>query len=197
MGKEIPLEVHHVDGDRLNNELTNLQLLCPNCHAQTDNYCGRKDAARKRISDEQLAEALKSTTSIRKALMMLGVNYDAKSWYARARAVIEKYGIIQKLPEQVHEDKDKNINKPRKCCVRCGGPVSHNAKTCMCRKCYEETYAKDGITYPSKEELEKDIHSLPFLQIGKKYGVSDNAVRKWCRKYNLPATRKELTENYG
>lgn len=36
--KDIPIEVHHIDGNRFNNNSTNLQLLCPNCHAQTDNY---------------------------------------------------------------------------------------------------------------------------------------------------------------
>lgn len=30
-----------LDGDRFNNELINLQILCPNCHALTDNYSGR------------------------------------------------------------------------------------------------------------------------------------------------------------
>ncbi len=37
----IPLELDHVDGDRANNLLANLRLLCPNCHAQTDTYRGR------------------------------------------------------------------------------------------------------------------------------------------------------------
>ena len=32
------MELHHRDGDRTNNVLTNLELVCPNCHAQTDNY---------------------------------------------------------------------------------------------------------------------------------------------------------------
>ena len=39
--QDIPLEVHHLDGDRTNNELKNLQLLCCNCHATTDNWRGR------------------------------------------------------------------------------------------------------------------------------------------------------------
>jgi hypothetical protein len=39
--EEIPLEVHHVDGDAGNNFPDNLQLLCPNCHAQTPNAKGR------------------------------------------------------------------------------------------------------------------------------------------------------------
>jgi 5-methylcytosine-specific restriction endonuclease McrA len=40
--KKIPLELHHLDGDQLNNTIENIQLLCPNCHAQTDDYRGRK-----------------------------------------------------------------------------------------------------------------------------------------------------------
>lgn len=32
-GVHLPLELHHKDGDHFNNELENLQILCPNCHA--------------------------------------------------------------------------------------------------------------------------------------------------------------------
>lgn len=35
---KIPLEIHHIDGDKTNNKEENLQLLCPNCHALTVNY---------------------------------------------------------------------------------------------------------------------------------------------------------------
>lgn len=34
----ISLEVHHIDGDNTNNEISNLQYLCPNCHALTETY---------------------------------------------------------------------------------------------------------------------------------------------------------------
>lgn len=40
-GQPIPLEVHHVNGDKTKNDIDNLQLLCPNCHALTDTYRGR------------------------------------------------------------------------------------------------------------------------------------------------------------
>lgn len=40
-GKPIPLELHHVNGNRFDNRLENLQMLCPNCHALTDNHAGR------------------------------------------------------------------------------------------------------------------------------------------------------------
>jgi len=41
LGKPIPLEIHHVNGNNLDNRLENLQLLCPNCHALTSNYRGK------------------------------------------------------------------------------------------------------------------------------------------------------------
>lgn len=34
----ISLQLHHIDGNHDNNNINNLQLLCPNCHAQTDTY---------------------------------------------------------------------------------------------------------------------------------------------------------------
>ena len=33
-----PLEIHHKDGNYMNNSPDNLQVLCPNCHSLTDNY---------------------------------------------------------------------------------------------------------------------------------------------------------------
>lgn len=37
----ISLEVHHINGNNTDNEISNLQYLCPNCHALTDNYRGK------------------------------------------------------------------------------------------------------------------------------------------------------------
>jgi hypothetical protein len=42
----MPLQVDHRDGDRLNNELINLRILCANCHAQTETW-GFKNARRR------------------------------------------------------------------------------------------------------------------------------------------------------
>jgi len=40
-GRDIPLTLHHVNGDRHDNRLENLQILCANCHGQTDTWSGR------------------------------------------------------------------------------------------------------------------------------------------------------------
>lgn len=93
----IPLEIHHLDGNHLNNELNNLQLLCPNCHALTNNYCGKNSNRHnlQEISDELFIEALTTTPNVRQALLKLGLTA-AGGNYARAYNLINKYKIIQK-----------------------------------------------------------------------------------------------------
>ena len=38
---KIPLQIHHIDGDCTNNKISNIMLLCPNCHSMTSNYGSR------------------------------------------------------------------------------------------------------------------------------------------------------------
>jgi transposase-like protein len=45
------------------------------------------------------------------------------------------------------------------------------------------------VVRPSKEQLENLVMEIPLTKIGRQFGVSDNAVRKWCKSYgieNLP-----------
>jgi Zn finger protein HypA/HybF involved in hydrogenase expression len=41
MGEKISLQLHHKDGDKTNNLLENLEILCPNCHSQTENFVSK------------------------------------------------------------------------------------------------------------------------------------------------------------
>lgn len=40
-GKPISLQIHHINGVHNDNRIENIQILCPNCHSQTDTYSGR------------------------------------------------------------------------------------------------------------------------------------------------------------
>ena len=52
LGRDVPLEIHHINGNNTDNRIENLQLLCPNCHALTSNYRGRAQlSARAERSD--------------------------------------------------------------------------------------------------------------------------------------------------
>ena len=49
-GAPITLALHHINGTRTDNRLQNLQVLCPNCHSQTDTFAGRRRSAREKPS---------------------------------------------------------------------------------------------------------------------------------------------------
>lgn len=44
LGEPVPVELHHINGDRFDNRIGSLQLLCPNCHALTDNHAGKSSS---------------------------------------------------------------------------------------------------------------------------------------------------------
>lgn len=128
---QLPLELHHKDGNHFNNNFDNLQILCPNCHSIQEGNSG---------------------------------------------ANIGKYSKQNK-------------------CVDCGKIISAGAT--RCQECYhkstrinsyeENTHVmRDTGNIVNREELKKLIRTTPFLQIGQKFGVSDNAVRKWCDRFGLP-----------
>lgn len=64
MKKPIVFHLHHKDGNHENNALENLQVLCPNCHSQTDNYCGKKK--KKKFKSEKIRK--EKSSNIKKEL---------------------------------------------------------------------------------------------------------------------------------
>lgn len=72
-----------------------------------------------------------------------------------------------------------------------------------CKKCSEDLNIKRKLfkyknrkvlERPSKENFWELVSSKSFLEIGRMYGVSDNAVRKWCKQYNLPFKKKDIKQ---
>lgn len=117
--KPIAIELHHIDGNHSNNNLENLMIVCPNCHAQ--------------------------------------IHQDKK---------------------KIKIKKSKNTN----ICVDCQKNISHKAN--RCKSCTAVLKQKATTKRPPKNILEEDLKSMSYVAIGKKYGVSDNSVRKWEKFYN-------------
>lgn len=92
-----PLKFHldHIDGNNGNNKRENLRLICPNCHSQTETYCGKNtNNGLKKVSDDDLIEALKTSKNIRQALIKVGLTPKGLN-YQRAKklsAQLETFG---------------------------------------------------------------------------------------------------------
>ena len=123
MNQYITLQLHHKDGNNSNHKLDNIEILCPNCHSQTDSYAGRNLLKRKEKEDNKI-----SNNSVK------------------------QQGVCLKT------EKQKKVNSK----------------------------------IPSRDILKNQIRTMSFLSIGRLYDVSDNTVRKWCDKYNLPRKATEI-----
>ena len=75
-------------------------------------------------------------------------------------------------------------------CPICGVNSKDNHAN-MCISCYLK---KKSSNIPSKEILTDLLLEYPMTQIGKMYGVSDNSVRKWCKKYGLPFLKNDIAK---
>ena len=70
----IILELDHIDGNHTNDAESNLRLLCPNCHSQTDTFRGKNITKRKEcVTDDELLSALHESKNIRQALIKVGL----------------------------------------------------------------------------------------------------------------------------
>lgn len=86
----------------------------------------------------------------------------------------------------------KYNKKPPRRCQECGAVISSKAQ--RCHKCQNKRprsrsnskTRQSGQMPVTREELKYLIRTQSFVSIGKMFNVSDNAVRKWCKKYNLP-----------
>lgn len=79
---------------------------------------------------------------------------------------------------------------PQNYCIECGVEISVGATRCV--KC-ENNHRYIVNDNPSKEELREILlkYNGNFTQVGKLFKVSDNTIRKWCKKYNLPYHSKD------
>lgn len=75
-------------------------------------------------------------------------------------------------------------------CPICGKEKEAAAKLCI--KCSQINSRK--VERPSREMLKSEIRSNSFLSLSKKYKVSDNAIKKWCKLYNLPYKKSDINK---
>lgn len=87
--------------------------------------------------------------------------------------------------------KNRKTLEKKKYCVDCGTEI--NKRSERCSACANKFKTSQNILPVTREELKNLIRNKPFTQIGSDFCVTDNAIRKWCDKYNLPRTKKEIS----
>ena len=170
MGLPIKLELHHINGDHFDNRLENLQILCPNCHSFTDNFRGKNQT---RYLEENKFSNCKPLTE----------------------EEIAERDVEKKKKERPCTEKTVSVEN-RKCLI-CGKEFVAKIKSSQ-KYCSNKCAVKSKSHKPTKDDLENDIQEIGYnlTKIGKKYGVSGGAVKKWLKSYGL-YKRLEYQYNLG
>lgn len=72
-------------------------------------------------------------------------------------------------------------------CVVCGRQIDRKAT--RCKDCSGDYKRRN---WPSAEQLEADLMTMNFCEMGRKYGCTDNNVRRMCKVYGLPTSTSEV-----
>lgn len=162
LGQKIVLELEHVNGDRRDHSRENLKWLCPNCHSLTPTWRGR-NIKKNHVDEKTIIELIPTKENISQVLIDLGLApYGAN--YNRINKLINKHNLSF-ITKPIKSEKPKIIFN---------ADWRHNPRP-HTRK----------VIRPSKEDLEKLVNNFPITKIGEQFGVSDNAVRKWCKCYKI------------
>lgn len=205
--KEVTLQMDHINGNRSDQRLDNLRILCPTCHSYTATFRGRNMKINRTVENIEKEEII--------------IDFSQESVFETINTKCNKCGdetkndhlfcsdceikVIKEYVEKVNSEKSKKVkkvvkddtkqtrrSKRKKFCVGCKKPISSQNKN-FCIDCYNNHKAK---SVPLKNELIDTLikYNFNFTKIGNFYQVSDNTVRKWCKKYNMPIKKKELQE---
>lgn len=174
----VPLELHHINGDRHDNRLENLRLLCPNCHALTDNHAGKvhKNLEQK-LKFKDVTDSINKSEANKRFISVLVFD----SLESRAR--------WHKIPLALRQlfnngDGSYGCQVAHGNCLYCSKLlISPEQDTYCSQQCFK--LASRRAVRPSKEELEKIIWTKPTTHIAKQFGVSDKAIEKWCKAYGI------------
>jgi prophage antirepressor-like protein len=93
-----------------------------------------------------------------------------------------KFAVLQNIHKPKKQQKE--TERTNECCTICGNPLT--AFRNRCDHCPSLKRFQDAIergNRPSFITLKKDLEAMSMVAVGKKYGVSDNCIKKWLNKY--------------
>ena len=99
-----------------------------------------------------------------------------------------KSSYDEEIANEILSEYRQKKTPTKKYCLCCGKEIDIKATYCV--NCFNKL--RSNPNKPTRQELKAEIRTLSFVEIGEKYGVSDNGIRKWCVSYNLPSKKKDI-----
>ena len=150
-GEPIPLQMHHKNGDPLNNVLSNLELCCANCHGVRHAL----EVRRKRNEKNTCPDC--------------GLRKRFKGRCRSCAAIKRGLGLHNRKRLQT------------RICANCDKPLGRKQKVYCSADCM--TAARDPAVDP--DMLRELVWEMPTTQVAARFGISDVAIAKWCKKYGI------------
>lgn len=75
--------------------------------------------------------------------------------------------------------------KKHQTCKHCGVRIPTRSSKRICNDCLARWKKEKRMRIPSRDVLLKEQEAMSYEAIGRKYGVSSSAVRKWCKSYGI------------
>ena len=89
---------------------------------------------------------------------------------------------FNEIAQQIQDKKDK------KKCIECGAEITSKATRCIiCDQKHRQVTSR-----PDREKFKELVWNNSFSELGRRFQVSDNAIKKWCDFYHLPRKRSEI-----
>lgn len=138
-----------------------------------------------KLTDEQIQEIVdklqNSNMTQREIAKMYSVGEDTISEINQGKTRIQA-GISYPIRKNWH----KTISK----CAKCGKQICNGSKLCV--SC--NGLANRQVNRPDRDTLKYLIRTKSFVEIGKMFNVSDNAIRRWCDAEHLPRKKTEIKQ---
>jgi 5-methylcytosine-specific restriction endonuclease McrA len=204
--QKLSLQLDHINGVNTDNRIENLRLLCPNCHSLTNTYAGKnkksevENRKKKKYTKKDLCfcGAQKSIDAIACRTCSPPPLKTKIKWPSDEELLVKvkeqgelKMSEVLNCSSSSIRKRIARISKNSTSYCSCGKEKFFNAV--LCRSCQGINVNKTKIDWPSEKELIQMIKNSSYLTVGKKLGVSDNAIRKRLknRGYNLTEINKE------
>lgn len=147
-GRALVLHLDHINGDSLDNRLENLRLLCPNCHSQQP-------------TQSRGMRVLTTPTGICAGCGCESRRLDRKGFCPNC--------IPREVPPTCRSCGKETVGGGKEC-RSCGASRAQRTRGFSGRK--------EKAAWPTNSELVKEVSRTSFSAVGRRLGVSDNAVRK-------------------